>query len=369
MRTVEECLHILDADFTTMEPEAMNFCLCRFVVEARKRDGSDYPPNSLYQICCVLNRALKLAEHSNVKIFDDTRFSTFIDTLDSKMKQLKGTGKHDLRKANVITEEIENLLWEKGCLGDISPTLLLNTLVFYIGLYFALRSGQEHRRLRHHPSQFQLVEPVTGVAYLEYHEDISKTNQGGLKHRKQSAKNIVHYANNSDPKKCIVRLFKLYNSKCPPDGPDEAFYLRPRVKPTKDVLYMNVAVGHNLLATTVNRICKEAGIDGYYTNHSLRATAATRLFEAGVDEQLITQRTGHSTCAGIHSYKRIGDNLRAVTSNVLNNATTEQKLISKPDIVKSDIVKPDLNKENSESKPIPALSFGGASHFTVNFNF
>ena len=28
------------------------------------------------------------------------------------------------------------------------------------------------------------------------------------------------------------------------------------------------------------------------TNHSLRATAATRLFEAGVDEQLIMQRTG-----------------------------------------------------------------------------
>ena len=53
-------------------------------------------------------------------------------------------------------------------------------------------------------------------------------------------------------------------------------------------------------------------------NHSLRASAATRLFEAGVDEQLIIQRTGHSSCAGICSYKRVGEKLHALTSDVLN---------------------------------------------------
>ena len=55
-------------------------------------------------------------------------------------------------------------------------------------------------------------------------------------------------------------------------------------------------------------------------NHSLRATAATRLFEAGVDEQLIMQRTGHLTTAGVRSYKRVGENLRSITSDVLNCA-------------------------------------------------
>ena len=47
------------------------------------------------------------------------------------------------------------------------------------------------------------------------------------------------------------------------------------------------AVGHNILAGTVRRLCKEAGLDGYFASHSLKATIATRLFEAGVDEQLI----------------------------------------------------------------------------------
>ena len=32
---------------------------------------------------------------------------------------------------------------------------------------------------------------------------------------------------------------------------------------------------------------KAAGIPGHFTNHSLRVTSATRLFEAHVDEQLI----------------------------------------------------------------------------------
>ena len=45
---------------------------------------------------------------------------------------------------------------------------------------------------------------------------------------------------------------------------------------------------------------------GYFTNHSLRATAATRLYDAGVDEQLITEKTGHRSSA-VRSYKRTQD--------------------------------------------------------------
>lgn len=54
------------------------------------------------------------------------------------------------------------------------------------------------------------------------------------------------------------------------------------------------------------RLCKDAGFSGFYTNHSLRATAATRLYEAGVDEQLICEKTGHRSNA-IRGYKRTSD--------------------------------------------------------------
>ena len=116
----------------------------------------------------------------------------------------------------------------------------------------------------------------------------------------------------------IVWLYKLYNVKCPCDRPDDVFYLKPLSKPTGEMWFQPRPVRHHILGGVVKRLYTTAGLQGHFTNHSLRATAATRLFEAGIDEQLIMQWTGHSTTADVHSYKRVGEKLYSVTSNMLN---------------------------------------------------
>ena len=68
--------------------------------------------------------------------------------------------------------------------------------------------------------------------------------------------------------------------------------------------YSPVPVGHNTLSNTMKRLCKEAGLEGYKTNHSLRVTAATRLYNAGVDEQQFMQKIGHWSIEGVRIYKR-----------------------------------------------------------------
>ena len=231
---IEDCEleHKLCDDFPSCTEESLALWLPKFVVEVRKGNGEPYPPNSLYQICCGLHRSLKAANRAELNIFDSPRFVLFRDTLDSQMKLLKASGNFETRKAQPITENPEDLLWMKGALGTTSPQRLLDTLVFYIiGLYFALRSGSEHRRLRHKPSQLKLFQPPGERAYLQYTEDVSKTNQGGLKHRKKEAKVVVQYENRENPSKCIVALYKEYNKRCPANRPDGAFYLKPLVKP------------------------------------------------------------------------------------------------------------------------------------------
>ena len=62
----------------------------------------------------------------------------------------------------------------------------------------------------------------------------------------------------------------------------------------------------------------DASIPGNFTNHSLRSTTTTRLFNAQIDEQLIMSRTGHSSTVGVRSYKCTSDQLLECTSKVLN---------------------------------------------------
>ena len=51
-------------------------------------------------------------------------------------------------------------------------------------------------------------------------------------------------------------------------------------------------------------MCKDAGMPGHHTNHSLRASAATRLHQSGCVEQKIMERTGHNSSEVVKSYKR-----------------------------------------------------------------
>ena len=64
------------------------------------------------------------------------------------MKRLQEKGLRSKHKiADPITEEEEEILLEKEQLGDTctTPQVLLNTIIYMNWVYFALRSGKEHR--------------------------------------------------------------------------------------------------------------------------------------------------------------------------------------------------------------------------------
>ena len=139
--------------------------------------------------------------------FKSPMFSDFRATLDSEMKLIQCTeigSKH--RLAEPLTEEEEELLRTTGQLGHHSPQALVDTIFFMCGVYFALRSGQEHRALSFYPPQIELFEQPGKRAYLRYTEDISKNNPGGLKGRKNKPKVVIQYEKPGKPSRFFVAL-------------------------------------------------------------------------------------------------------------------------------------------------------------------
>ena len=170
----------------------------------------------------------------------------------------------------------------------------------------------------------------------------------------------------------------------PLEAKTDAFYLTPLKKPKGNVWYGQTPIGHNTLDTTVSRICKAAGIVGYKTNHSLRVTTATRLFQKGVEEQLIMARTGHRSLEGVRTYKRIGDEQREMMSNVLNEATNGERetpakrmKVAQPSSdsplthsisnTSNTISSVQTNSLSSQASFISSIHFTGCSGVTVNF--
>lgn len=106
-----------------------------------------------------------------MKFLSDDKFKPIQNTLDALMKQgaRDGLGLNK-RQAAIITEEMEDELWAQGLLGDSNPRTLLNTVVYVLGLHFALRGRDEHRRLRNKPSQLTVQMGKDGRRYVQYQE-------------------------------------------------------------------------------------------------------------------------------------------------------------------------------------------------------
>ena len=244
--------------------------------------------------------------------------------LDAEMKGIGSCRK----QAEIISKDEEELFWQKGLLGDSTPQALLDTMIYCNGLFFALRSGIEHRQLRHTPCQIKVVEKPGERAYLEYTEEFSKNHPGGLKGRKIKQKVVRHHANINNQGRCFLRLFKRYRALCPSYAPPHAFYFQPLRSPTASCWYSNRPLGHNTLPNTVARLCSSAGIQGHKTNHSLRATATSRLYQSGVEEQQVMERTGHRTVEGVRSYKRTSEQQQQALSDILNQPCSSATSLS-----------------------------------------
>lgn len=110
----------------------------------------------------------------------------------------------------------------------------------------------------------------------------------------------------------MYNLFEMYLNAL---GNDGCFYRKPLLG-TK-IRYGKQMLGVNKLEGLMKEICQKASLTGNYTNHSGKRTCATALYNAGLDEQTIMDRTGHRSTA-VRTYKTKTDEIEQKVSAVLN---------------------------------------------------
>ena len=152
--------------------------------------------------------------------------------------------------------------------------------IFYIGKRFNIRAGDEHLGLG--PSQFRRSSDPNCYTYVEHG---SKNRAGGVAELNIENKVVPCYSVPEDGEKCLVSLLDTYLNKLPGFAFDkDILYCRPKsTVPVRGPWYDSVAVGTNTLSSLVRTMCIDAGIAAR-TNHSLRATGATALFQDSEEE-------------------------------------------------------------------------------------
>ena len=179
-----------------------------------------------------------------------------------------------------------------------------------------------------------------------------------------------------DSERCVVKLLDFYISKLPPNPPGFYMYLRPldKVPGETKPWYCKSRVGINKLKTIIPDVCADCGLSTQYTNHSLRATAITRMYNKGVPEKLISEKSGHRSVKALRVYERTSEMQHKLAGKCVQSAHHPFETST---TVKSTTVVPPApatleNKENVPLKVQPEPSsgmaqFSGLTGCTFNF--
>ncbi len=301
--------------------EEINKWIPRFLMEVRKQDGQCYPPRSLHRLLSALQRQMLELNYLAPKFLDrsKTEFRPIHGACNSVFHKLHsegiGTSRHH---TPIITDEEEEQLWSTGVFGQENPKQLQRTVFYYIGKRFCVRGAEEMRKLG--PSQFKRTLDPDCITYIEHG---SKNNAGRASDLRHENKQVPAPAVGGP--RCIVSLLGFYLSKLPLYAfQKDVLFLRPKKTASKDegcAWYENVPTGKNTLATMVKSLCEDGGLPGK-TNHSLRASGATAMFQNNIPERVIQKVTGHRSLESLRAYERISVDQHTEVSKVLMSSAT-----------------------------------------------
>ena len=115
--------------------------MCFFIMEGKNANGEDYNRDSLYDLIVIVQSFFK-ENRLPYKLFKDDTFFKLCNTLDNHKNDLSKMGEvapHE--KAQPVRIGEEDILWKLGVLGDDTPLKLVDTILYLLGLDFALHAA------------------------------------------------------------------------------------------------------------------------------------------------------------------------------------------------------------------------------------
>ena len=283
------------------------------------QDRGRYPATTIVSLLSGLLRRVRAVDPDAPNFMDakNPQFLEMHTIIDRYFRELceSGVGAEE-KHTSVISKEEENHLWENGVLGVDTPEKLLRVVFYYNGKSLCLRGGKEHRTLK----VSQIVRHDDPPRYV-YTENGSKNRNGSYNQICVENKVVPVFPSPEAGARCYFSILEKYNSKLPPVAYEKDWFYMKSLgddvvsKPGKP---WNTAqpCGENKLATMVKSMFAMIGVSGK-TNHSLRATGASEMFEAGVPEKIVQERTGHRSTEALRMYERTTTTQYMAVSRVL----------------------------------------------------
>lgn len=292
-------------DFKLITPEQLNQVLRKFYAEVKSEKGQPLTPSALTGIRAAIHRHITSAPLSrNMNILQDSDFMSANKMFESKTKLFtKDNNVKPQHKASIETGDMEKIAkyFREGQSDGVwtSNERLLEFVWFTICFHFGRRGREGWRELTKH--SFEIKSDDRGVRYLaEKLTEQTKNHQGGSKQSDQLYSDVRMYETSTalDP----VAAFEFYLTKSHPGCEALLQTTNKLANATSNTWYKNEPLGKNTISKIMERISSKAGLSQRYTNHCVRASTVTSLYQRGVDTKTICTITKHKDERSLSHY-------------------------------------------------------------------
>lgn len=295
--------------------------LKNFIRDVKRKDGSEYEPDSISSIVSSVDRYLRQLGYSH-SIMSSAIFRDMREMIRTKRKELKSAGKGaKVNSCHVLSTKHIKQLWETGSFGVQDPVALLNATWFVMAQHFGYRSNMECRNICY--------------GDITEHQDNQGTTYLELKPRSTTSSNYRSYhprmwATGGD--RCPVHVLREYERRKPErmKAAGSPFFLaiNHRRLPSNRVWYKCAPLGIHMLGKIMRKAAKSAGLAGRFTNCALRKSSVPMLLSAGLSPVIVAQHSGYKTMDSLRNITRASLNEQRELSDILAYQTSLEQPLS-----------------------------------------